>query len=42
MVRSDSINQNNEEELLKNSVKIGKSTLSIDKDTLDALKQEYN
>lgn len=42
MVRSDSINQNNEEELLKNSVKIGKSTLNIDKDTLDALKQEYN
>ena len=42
MVQSDSINQNNDEELLKNSVKIGKTTMNIDKDTLEALKQEYN
>ena len=42
MVQSDSINQNNDEELLKNSVKIGKTTMNIEKDTLEALKQEYN
>ena len=42
MVQSDSVNQNNEDELLKNSVKIGKTTLNIDKDMLEALKQEYN
>jgi hypothetical protein len=42
MVQSDSVNQNNEDELLKNSVKIGKTTLNIDTDMLEALKQEYN
>jgi hypothetical protein len=42
MVLSETINQNNEEELFKNSLKIGKSSLNIDKDTLESLKQEYN